>query len=151
MAKVRVEIDLTKPQPDSVWVGSENEEFPLKGYTQKIKYESIPKFCKHCRKLGHNMMNCRVLEKKRATKNIEADQNGKDTVLLQTEIGGRDTLGKKDVTGNNQRITTRDDKASSSKIPNSTGKQNNEGFTEVINRRNKKAKQIRCRQMWTRI
>lgn len=94
MAKVRVEIDLTKPQPDSVWVGSEDEKFPLKRYTQKIEYESIPKFCKHCRKLGHNM-NCRVLEKKSATENIEADQNGKDTILLQTEIGGGDTLGKK--------------------------------------------------------
>lgn len=34
MAKVRVEIDITKPQPNSVWVGQEDEAFPLKGFTQ---------------------------------------------------------------------------------------------------------------------
>ncbi|XP_009801081.1 uncharacterized protein [Nicotiana sylvestris] len=64
MANMRVEVNLLKPLPDSVFVGQEDDESPLKGFTQKLEYEEVPKYCKHCRKLGHNMINRRVLEKK---------------------------------------------------------------------------------------
>lgn len=57
--KVRVKIDLLKPLVESI--GFEDENASLKGFTQKIKYESIPKNCKQCKKFGHNLMNCRVL------------------------------------------------------------------------------------------
>lgn len=73
MAKVRIEIDLLKTLITSVWVGDEDEESPLKGFTQKIEYENIPKFCKNCRKLGHNLKNCRVLERKK-----NEEEKGKD-------------------------------------------------------------------------
>lgn len=33
IAKIRVEVDLLKPLPHSVFVGQEYEESPLKGYT----------------------------------------------------------------------------------------------------------------------
>ncbi|XP_060182449.1 uncharacterized protein LOC132612132 [Lycium barbarum] len=65
MAKIRVEIDLMKPLIHNIWIGTEDDNEPLKGYTQKIEYENIPKYCKHYKKLGHNLMECRVLERKK--------------------------------------------------------------------------------------
>lgn len=67
MAKIRVEVDLLKSLPQSVFVRQEYDESPLKGYTQKIEYEGVPKYCKHCRKLGHYIVNCRALQKKKAS------------------------------------------------------------------------------------
>ncbi|KAH0725204.1 hypothetical protein KY284_001069 [Solanum tuberosum] len=63
IAKIGVEIDLLKSHLENVWVGLEDEASPLSGYYQKLEYENKPKYCKHCRKLGHNVMNCWVLEK----------------------------------------------------------------------------------------
>ncbi|XP_070025938.1 protein PXR1-like [Nicotiana sylvestris] len=51
MAKIRVEVDLLKPLPQSVFVGQEYEDSPLKGYAQKLEYEGVLKYCKHCRKI----------------------------------------------------------------------------------------------------
>ncbi|XP_055823301.1 uncharacterized protein LOC129891847 [Solanum dulcamara] len=79
MAKARVGIDLLKPLVHNVWVGTEDDNTPLRDFSQKIEYENIPKFCKHCKKLGHNMINCRVLEKINETEKKEAlqkDQQG---------------------------------------------------------------------------
>ncbi|XP_009765415.1 uncharacterized protein [Nicotiana sylvestris] len=64
MAKVRIEVDLTKPKLNSVWVGQEYETSPLKGFTQKLEYENVPKYYRHCRLLGHSLVQCRKAEKK---------------------------------------------------------------------------------------
>ncbi|OIT32401.1 hypothetical protein A4A49_08259 [Nicotiana attenuata] len=69
MAKVRVEIDLTKPIPSSVWVGSKDE---------KSQYDG---------KVGHNMMNCRVLEKIRTVEFNEGETTAENMIPLQTEEG----------------------------------------------------------------
>ncbi|MCE5165952.1 hypothetical protein HAX54_013388 [Datura stramonium] len=66
MVRVRVEVNLLKKLPYSIWVGIEDENSPLKGYAQKIEYEAMLKYCVHCKKMGHNIMNCRVFERKRA-------------------------------------------------------------------------------------
>ncbi|PHT66545.1 hypothetical protein T459_30970 [Capsicum annuum] len=71
MAKVRVELDLLKSHPDSVWVGLEDEDSPLRGFTQKLEYEAIPKYCKHGKKIGHTMTNCKILEKNLAKEKEE--------------------------------------------------------------------------------
>lgn len=63
MAKVRVEVDLLKPLPKSVYVEQPYEDSPLKGFVQKLEYKDIPKYCKYCRKLGHLMISCRLLER----------------------------------------------------------------------------------------
>ncbi|MCE0481121.1 hypothetical protein HAX54_038536 [Datura stramonium] len=47
MAKVRVEIDLLKPQADVVYVGLVHDNAPQTGFMQKIEYEGVPKYCKH--------------------------------------------------------------------------------------------------------
>ncbi|KAG5594364.1 hypothetical protein H5410_035596 [Solanum commersonii] len=58
MAKVRVEIDLLKPQHESVYVVLIHENSLQTGFMQKLEYEGIPKYYKHCKKLGHTT-NCR--------------------------------------------------------------------------------------------
>ncbi|XP_060210340.1 uncharacterized protein LOC132637239 [Lycium barbarum] len=63
MAKGRVELDLLKPLLESIWIGDEDEDSPLKGFEQNIEYEFVPKYCKHCKKLGHSAAECRVLER----------------------------------------------------------------------------------------
>ncbi|XP_059295378.1 uncharacterized protein LOC132048698 [Lycium ferocissimum] len=83
MAKIRVEIDLLKPLPDAIYVGLIHENSPQTGFMQKIEYEGIPKYCKHCKKLGHRMIECRTLERKKAAvgeakkdRVTEKDENG---------------------------------------------------------------------------
>lgn len=85
MAKIRVKVDLLKPLPQSIFVGQEYEDSPLKGYTQKLEYEGVPKYCKHCRKIGHYMINCRALEKKKAeNKEEDEEQNQEKDPQLST-------------------------------------------------------------------
>ncbi|KAK4713216.1 hypothetical protein R3W88_019123 [Solanum pinnatisectum] len=62
MAKVRVEIDLLKPQPESVYVVLIHEKSPQTGFMQKLEYEGIPKYYKHCKKLGHTT-DCRSFKR----------------------------------------------------------------------------------------
>ncbi|OIT20358.1 hypothetical protein A4A49_40385 [Nicotiana attenuata] len=76
--KVRVEIDLTKPQVTIVYVGQEEEMNSLKGFTQKIEYEHVPKYCKYCKLIGHSLVQCRAAIKKKSVveteDKIEAEQ-----------------------------------------------------------------------------
>lgn len=73
MAKVRVEIDLLKLQLDHVWVGLKNDNTALKEFSQKVEYEVVPRYCKHCRLLGHSIAQCRALEKKKQAESHEND------------------------------------------------------------------------------
>ncbi|OIS98131.1 hypothetical protein A4A49_05154 [Nicotiana attenuata] len=86
MAKVRTEIDLLKQQPDVVYVGQVFDNAPQKGFIQKLEYEGVPKYCKHCRKLGHNMMNCRVLERKREIERKEQQEKQNKNKHDEAEI-----------------------------------------------------------------
>ncbi|XP_075091489.1 uncharacterized protein LOC142171699 [Nicotiana tabacum] len=74
MAKVRIELDLHKPLSTSVYVGSEDEDYPLKVFVQEVEYERIPKYCKQCKKLGHDLSNCRVMERKRLAEKQEIER-----------------------------------------------------------------------------
>nr|XP_009601640.1 uncharacterized protein LOC104096893 [Nicotiana tomentosiformis]XP_016507924.1 PREDICTED: uncharacterized protein LOC107825566 [Nicotiana tabacum] len=78
MAKVQVEVDLLKPLLNSVWVGDEDDDSPLKGFVQKLEYENVPKYYKHCKKLGHALINCRVLEHIRLMEDKEAEEREKE-------------------------------------------------------------------------
>ncbi|KAH0743301.1 hypothetical protein KY290_031294 [Solanum tuberosum] len=68
MAKVRIEVDLTKPKLRSVWVRQEDTDNLLKGFYQKLEYEGVPKYCKL---LGHSILQCRALEREKELKNKE--------------------------------------------------------------------------------
>ncbi|OIT27310.1 hypothetical protein A4A49_35878 [Nicotiana attenuata] len=91
MAKVRVEIDFLKDQPNSAYVGKIFDDAPQKEFVQKIEFEGVPKYCKFCRKLGHNIINCRALERKKAAENRvlndqkTADNQGGENRVLDAQ------------------------------------------------------------------
>ncbi|XP_060211621.1 uncharacterized protein LOC132639155 [Lycium barbarum] len=85
MAKVRVEVNLTKTKLTSIFVGTEDENFPRKGFYQKIEYENVPKFCTHCRILGHSILQCRRVEKKKVEE-VENKENRKLTQNNKVQV-----------------------------------------------------------------
>ncbi|KAI0494929.1 hypothetical protein KFK09_025075 [Dendrobium nobile] len=56
VARILVELDISKKYPDSVWLG------PKKlGYVQKVVIEGLPNFCQHCKVVGHKKSDCTKL------------------------------------------------------------------------------------------
>ncbi|KAH0464936.1 hypothetical protein IEQ34_005039 [Dendrobium chrysotoxum] len=53
IARVLVELDVTKYYLDWVWVGHENL-----GYVQAVIMEEFPSYCSHCKSLGHLKLEC---------------------------------------------------------------------------------------------
>ncbi|KAL0906731.1 hypothetical protein M5K25_025248 [Dendrobium thyrsiflorum] len=56
VARILVELDVSKQHPDKVWVGANNL-----GYVQSVVLENVPSYCLHCKALGHSNANCLVL------------------------------------------------------------------------------------------
>ncbi|OIT21147.1 hypothetical protein A4A49_41328 [Nicotiana attenuata] len=48
-------------------------DLAIKGRTRPSMAKGVPKYCKFCRKLGHNLVNCRALERKKAAENRELE------------------------------------------------------------------------------
>ncbi|XP_021734954.1 uncharacterized protein LOC110701649 [Chenopodium quinoa] len=59
-ARLLVEVDVTKPLPNSVWVESPSSEL----IEIKVLFEWTPPFCKKCNKVGHD---CAMPQKKKQT------------------------------------------------------------------------------------
>ncbi|KAH0684401.1 hypothetical protein KY285_021903 [Solanum tuberosum] len=57
MAKVKVQIDLTKDRPRHVWIGLDYEDLTI-GRWQPIEYENIPPYCTYCKHQGHMIGDC---------------------------------------------------------------------------------------------
>ncbi|KAG5580328.1 hypothetical protein H5410_050955 [Solanum commersonii] len=57
MAKVKVQVDLTKAIPRHVWIGLDEEDLTI-GRWQTIEYESIPPYCEYCKHQGHMLYDC---------------------------------------------------------------------------------------------
>ncbi|XP_020702189.1 uncharacterized protein LOC110113827 [Dendrobium catenatum] len=53
VARVLVEVDISKKHPKEVWVGSK-----AYGYMQKAEFEKFPEFCNHCKMHGHAVADC---------------------------------------------------------------------------------------------
>ncbi|KAL0926181.1 hypothetical protein M5K25_002387 [Dendrobium thyrsiflorum] len=53
LARVLVEVDITKKNAKEIWVGSK-----AFGYLQKVEFEKIPDFCSHCKMHGHALHEC---------------------------------------------------------------------------------------------
>ncbi|XP_058746831.1 uncharacterized protein LOC131619788 [Vicia villosa] len=56
--RVLIDMDLTKPLNHNVLV--ERTGF---AFFADIEYENLPHFCEHCRKIGHAMHDCKMLQK----------------------------------------------------------------------------------------
>ncbi|KAG5599177.1 hypothetical protein H5410_030547 [Solanum commersonii] len=77
VAKVRVQIDLTKERPQHVWLGF-SEKDPNLGKWQVIEYEDVPSYCIYCKHQGHMIGECSQKEKDDETKkNKELEVNKK--------------------------------------------------------------------------
>uniref|UniRef100_M1DPI2 Endonuclease/exonuclease/phosphatase n=1 Tax=Solanum tuberosum TaxID=4113 RepID=M1DPI2_SOLTU len=57
MAKVKVQVDLTKARPRHVWIGLDDEDLTI-GRWQPIEYEIIPPYCAYCKHQGHMVGDC---------------------------------------------------------------------------------------------
>ena len=55
-ARVLVDIDMLSPLPDHLWV--ECSDFT---FVAGVEYEWLPPFCSHCKVIGHELAQCRVL------------------------------------------------------------------------------------------
>ncbi|KAI0522459.1 hypothetical protein KFK09_004838 [Dendrobium nobile] len=53
VARVLVEVDISKKHPKEVWVGSK-----AYGYLQKVELEKVSEFCNHCKIHGHAQVDC---------------------------------------------------------------------------------------------
>ncbi|KAI0503868.1 hypothetical protein KFK09_014811 [Dendrobium nobile] len=66
MARILVELDVTKKHAEKIWVGSVDS-----GYVQNVIFEDIPHFCSHCNSLGHHRESCSILHPSlKASKNV---------------------------------------------------------------------------------
>ncbi|GAA0177619.1 hypothetical protein LIER_29728 [Lithospermum erythrorhizon] len=68
VASVCVELDVSKPLVDKVWVSFEDDECAdnNEGFWQQVQYDEIPHYCSKCFDMGHSVENCkRDFEKER--------------------------------------------------------------------------------------
>lgn len=69
MARVLVEVDISKKHAKEIWVGSKHF-----GYMQKVDFEKVSEFCSHCKMHGHGLSECFKLHpelKKTVNNNVE--------------------------------------------------------------------------------
>ncbi|KAG5605799.1 hypothetical protein H5410_027291, partial [Solanum commersonii] len=80
MAKVKVQIDLTKDRPRHVWIGLDEEDLTI-GRWQTIEYESIPPYCAYCKHQGHMIFECNLKirdEEFKKRKELEIEKKDKN-------------------------------------------------------------------------
>lgn len=72
VARLCVEIDLLKRLPPRIWLDYES----LEGIWQDIIYEKFPLYCKHCKRLGHDMSYRKIAHPDLAKKPTLNEKNG---------------------------------------------------------------------------
>ncbi|KAH0760297.1 hypothetical protein KY290_016370 [Solanum tuberosum] len=98
VAKVRVQIDLTKERPQHVWLGF-SEKDPNLGKWQVIEYEEVPSYCLYCKHQGHIIGECSQKEKDEETKRnkeLEANKKGQDKQQNQISKGNQQQVQNKE-------------------------------------------------------
>ncbi|KAI0501240.1 hypothetical protein KFK09_016183 [Dendrobium nobile] len=87
VARVLVELDVSKKYPNEIWLGSE-----VKGYFQKVEIENLPIFCSFCKMHGHAASECfkkfpnlRVPKKSNTQADEVCAEKGKEILLEHTE------------------------------------------------------------------
>ncbi|KAH0750500.1 hypothetical protein KY290_029732 [Solanum tuberosum] len=78
VAKVRVQIDITRERPQHVWLGF-SEKDPNLGKWQIIEYEDVPSYFIYCKHHGHVIGECPLKEKD------EEIKKNKDQEAAQTK------------------------------------------------------------------
>ncbi|KAG5605887.1 hypothetical protein H5410_027379 [Solanum commersonii] len=96
MARVKIQIDLTKKRPSHVWVGFKNSD-PNKGRWQKIQYKGIPDYYMYCKHQGHVDNVCTIKKRDedfKKRKEMEAEKKNKNKG--EQEKGGTKTIQLQD-------------------------------------------------------
>ncbi|KAG5613699.1 hypothetical protein H5410_013523 [Solanum commersonii] len=92
MARVKIQIDLTKERPPVCILGRFKNSDPNKGRWQKIQYEGIPDYCHYCKHQGHVDNVCTIKrrdEEFQRRKEMEAEKQNK--TKGEQEKGGTKT------------------------------------------------------------
>ncbi|XP_055803516.1 uncharacterized protein LOC129872594 [Solanum dulcamara] len=76
VAKVRIQMDITKERPQHVWLGIDEEDHN-KGKWQAIQYEGLLEYCSYCKHQGHTMTRCNVKRRDEERKEAEEARNNK--------------------------------------------------------------------------
>nr|GMC68963.1 TMV resistance protein N-like [Ipomoea batatas] len=71
VAKVRLEIDVTKPRLERIWIEVVNREGVVSGFWQRIEFLKVPIYCEDCSRFGHGRLTCRRVR-------IGVDRRGDD-------------------------------------------------------------------------
>lgn len=73
------------------WIGLECDDAPLNCYVQKLEYEGVPKYCKHCQKIQHYVKECQILERENI-KEVEKqkERNNGNKKKDETDHGDKD-------------------------------------------------------------
>ncbi|KAL0916491.1 hypothetical protein M5K25_014011 [Dendrobium thyrsiflorum] len=87
LARVLVELDITKKYPEKVWLGPDKL-----GYIQSVEMEPFPPFCDQCKALGHGRGECRSMSsvpvKGLANSNIPIKNVGNGIVVENVVVDG---------------------------------------------------------------
>ncbi|GAA0162930.1 hypothetical protein LIER_18920 [Lithospermum erythrorhizon] len=61
VASVCVELDVSKPLVDQVWVSFEDDDHQEnnEGFWQRVEYDETPKYCSKCFHMGHSLEECK--------------------------------------------------------------------------------------------
>ncbi|KAH0781483.1 hypothetical protein KY290_001081 [Solanum tuberosum] len=76
IAKVKVQIDLTKERPPHIWMGIDEDDYNI-GRWQTIEYENVPDYCMYCRHQGHHEQDCNIKRREEEHKRRKEIENEK--------------------------------------------------------------------------
>ncbi|XP_055814080.1 uncharacterized protein LOC129883431 [Solanum dulcamara] len=136
VAKVKIQIDLTKQRPQHIWMGFDEDENG-DGRWQSIQYEGVPDYCTYCKHQGHTIHACTVKRRdddnKKKNEQEEETRNTDKTITdkrnaLHHATDQHKRRGKKDIQ-HNQGIRTTGAQAKGKYVP---VHQNNNGPGKIL-------------------
>ncbi|KAI0501871.1 hypothetical protein KFK09_016816 [Dendrobium nobile] len=91
LARVLVELDVTRTYPKHIWLGPEDS-----GYIQNVQFEIFPDFCESCKCLGHLKGHCAPYAKNLLNSNLPLAEN----VFVEAQDVENRKLNENEVTCN---------------------------------------------------
>ncbi|OIT07450.1 hypothetical protein A4A49_31318 [Nicotiana attenuata] len=145
VAKVKIQIDLTKERPHHVWLGYDEEEDENgDGEWLEVQYDSVPAYCTYCRHLGHSEFTCEIRtldeeKKKRKEEGIKAGNSkaqNKDTpgtskvTPVQTEQTGPSKNQRKEQ-AENPKVNSQDQRMANKQAEHQEGAEHQSAVAEI--------------------
>lgn len=87
VAKVRLQMDITKEKPPHIWMGTDESDFNI-GRWQAIQYEGLPNYYVYCKNQGHLEQDCNVKlrdEEEKKRKDVQKVKNNTPDGILSPE------------------------------------------------------------------